>query len=576
MYELVSRCVIVLFYFFGVAVFSGYIHMVNIFNQMYTDGAPRYKYDYIIVGAGTAGQTIAAGLPSDDVLILEAGGYTTSLLDVPIFTPILQKSDFDWSYETTPQSHSCFGLSQHRSRWPMGKGYGGSQILNNMIWNNGNPEDYRGWFSSLEEYNYERDILPYFRESEMDHQPTILQHKTKLADAFLNATKEYGYDGNFQIPTLTQRNGKRWTMAHENHQNGPRNHHLVLHAFVMHLTFDRTSRNRVTGLVYEKNGFEFEVLATKAVILSAGTIGTPLILLSSGIGPQKDLVNASAAFRKDLPVGMNLQDHVTTGVDLILLNDTLGLRPWEVFTFESIYRYLYKGEGPLTMNGCEVIGFMNTTKSSAVWDLGFMVLPIGPSADAGMHFKQILNIKESTWNQYFNPLTSQQTVSILPIVLHPKSRGQVTLKDDVILIDPKYLSHDDDVDVIVKGIRILEQLIQMPSMKRLGAEINPKPFPGCEDFTFASNNYWQCYVRHLTLTAFHPVGTCRMGASDDATSVVNRDFQVIGIENLFVVDASVMPNLPSGNPNAVVAMLAKKFLSIFLQNHRDKPTNYDI
>lgn len=117
----------------------------------------------IIVGAGTAGQIIAAGLPNDDVLILEAGGFTTSLLDIPILTPILQKSDFDWSYETIPQINSCFALSQQRSRWPMGKGYGGSQILNYMIWNRGHYEDYRGWFSSWEEYNYERDILPYFR-----------------------------------------------------------------------------------------------------------------------------------------------------------------------------------------------------------------------------------------------------------------------------------------------------------------------------------------------------------------------------------------------------------------------------
>lgn len=115
------------------------------------------------VGAGTAGQVIAAGIPSDDVLILEAGGYTTSLLDIPIFTPILQKSDFDWSYETTPQLNSCMGLCQQRSRWPMGKGYGGSQILNYMLWNRGHPEDYRGWFGEPEAYNYERDILPLFR-----------------------------------------------------------------------------------------------------------------------------------------------------------------------------------------------------------------------------------------------------------------------------------------------------------------------------------------------------------------------------------------------------------------------------
>lgn len=130
----------------------------------------------------------------------------------------------------------------------------------------------------------------------------MLLHKTKLAEAFINASKEYGYDDGFEIPLLTQRNGKRWTMAHENHENN-RSHHLVLNAFVVHLRFDRTSRNRVTGLVYEKNGFEFEVSATRGVILSAGTIGTPLILLSSGIGPKKELINATTTFRKDLPVG---------------------------------------------------------------------------------------------------------------------------------------------------------------------------------------------------------------------------------------------------------------------------------
>lgn len=263
-----------------------------------------------------------------------------------------------------------------------------------------------------------------------------------------------------------------------------------------------------------------------------------MILLSSGIGPKNELANTTTTFRKELPVGLNLQDHVSTGVDLVILNSTLGVRPWEVFTLESLYRYFYKGEGPLTMNGCEVLGFVNTTKNSLNWNLGFMVLPIGASVDAGMHFKQVLNIKEETWNQYFDPLTLQQTVSILPVVLHPKSRGQVTLKDDVILINPQYLTHEDDVELLVTGIRILEQLIEMPSMKRLGAEINPKPFPGCETFSFGSNNYWQCYVRHLTLTAYHPVGTCKMGSSGDPTAVVNRDFQVQGMENLYVVDAS--------------------------------------
>lgn len=401
-----------------------------------------------------------------------------------------------------------------------------------------------------------------YRKSENDLNLSELGHQTMLAQAFVNASKEYGYDSkDFYIPRVTQTNGKRWTTAHILRSKPRLGHQVYTNSLVRTLLFDETS-NQVSGVVFERNCFTYTVTAAKGVILSAGTLGSPMILQQSGIGPESYVKNLTVELRHALPVGHNLQDHVTTGVDLIMVNQPLGVRPWEVLSVESLYKYFMHGTGPLSMCGCEALGFANTGNGS-VPNIGFMVLPMGVSADGGAHLRNLLNIDDQVWNEYFDPLIGHHTVSILPIVLHPKSRGTVQRDGDNILINPNYLTDDEDVDTLVMGLRIIEQLLEMPALKKLGAEINPKPMPGCGHLVFRSTPYWQCYVRHLTLTAFHPVGTCRMGAADDSKAVVNREFQVLGVDNLWVVDASVMPNLPSGNPNAVVTMLANRFLATF-------------
>lgn len=407
------------------------------------------------------------------------------------------------------------------------------------------------------------NLFFYFSKSEKDLHLSQLGHRTMLAQAFVNASKEFGYESkDFYFPRVTQANGKRWTTAHRLRSKPRLGHQIYTNSLVRSLLFDGAS-NRVSGVQFERNCFSYTVTASKGVILSAGTIGSPMILQQSGIGPDNYVKNLSVELRHALPVGHNLQDHVTTGVDLIMVNQPLGIRPWEVLSVESLFKYAMHGTGPLSMCGCEALGFANTGNGS-VPNIGFMVLPMGVSADGGAHFRYLLNIDDQVWNDYFDPLIGHHTVSILPIVLHPKSRGTVQRVDgDTVLINPNYLTDDADVEALVTGLRIIEQLLEMPALKQLGAEINPKPMPGCGHLVFRSTPYWECYVRHLTLTAFHPVGTCRMGAVDDPTAVVNRDFQVLGVDNLWVVDASVMPAMPSGNPNAVVAMLANRFLSVF-------------
>lgn len=421
-----------------------------------------------------------------------------------------------------------------------------------------------------------------------------LQHSSRLAGVLENATRQmHGkYTASeFVRPNVLQFSGRRWTVADAYHRLRLK-HHLLLNTQVERILFDAAGKGnsdtlRATGVSYRQNGRIFDVLATKGVILSAGTIGSPVILQKSGVGPRhlfengelnKTTIGASIMpikLRMDMPaVGVNLQDHVATGMDLIILNQTLGLEPWQTYSPRQLLDYFVYGRGPLTTVGCEALGFVRTylnqsSHNSSVPDLGFMVLPMGTTVDAGVFLRRIININERSWQQYFKPLMSQTTISILPIVLHPQSRGTVTIRSSrnnefiETVIDPRYLQHPDDIDVLVAGLKFIGELIETPSFQALGAKLNPKPFPGCEHLAFASDEYWQCYAKHLTLTAYHPVGTCRMGHNANESVVEFDTFRVHNIDGLYVCDASIMPSMPSANPQAAVGMLARKFLHSF-------------
>lgn len=407
-----------------------------------------------------------------------------------------------------------------------------------------------------------------------------LKHKTKLASTFMRSAEEFGYDiqREFFHPKVMQKDGRRCTVAKNAHTKAAKttSPQFVFQAEVDHilLEMNENSSIKANGVVYVQNGLYKTAYASEAVILAAGSIGSPTILLKSGVGPAKTFESDDGIkLRKDLPaVGQHLQDHVTTGLDLILLNDTLGLEPWNIYSIGNLLDYFQNGEGPLTMTGCEVLGLVRSSMASAETncpDLGFMVVPLGATIDGGAHMRRMFNLNDTVWTNYFQPLVSKVTVSLMPVVLHPKSRGSVSIVQDKQnvwkpSINPRYLSHPDDVRLLVEGLRIIEQLLKMPSFRKFNAEINPKALPGCEHHRFASNKYWECYVRHLTLTAYHPVGTCRMG-NDPIDSVVQPDtFQVHGIDRLFICDASIMPSMPSGNPQATVGMLAHRFLSTFV------------
>lgn len=489
--------------------------------------------------------------------MLESGSKGSSFIfNIPLVQPLLQQSSFDWRYESAPQINACKALEWNKSSWPAGNIQGGSHRLNNMIYHRGHYDDYENLLGKDE-------AAELFDEAELKAEIGDGQFRSLISEAFVTAATEMGFE-DFSFTRLTHSKGRRFTQIDhwQSLENPPE---ACTNAMVTEIIFDKHNQKKAIGVKFVKQGKLHEVFGRK-IILSAGVIGSPKILLHSGIGPKEHLKDIGIKVRENLPVGQNLQDHVTTGLDLIILNQTVGLEMGDLLNpFKVLDFFWFDGNGsPLSLAGCDAMGFVKLNQSNESPDLSFMLLPTGLVSDNGLHLRKIVNIRDDVWNKYFKPLIGQTTISILPVLLHPRSRGSLKLQSKYFsfppIIDPNYLSDSGDVKKIITGIRIIQKFLETNSMKKFGAEINPKHFPGCEKFFFDSDDYWECYIRHMTLTMFHPVGTCKLGDYDDESTVVLKNFQVKNIEGLFVVDGSVLPAAPSANPHAIIAMLAQKFV----------------
>ncbi|XP_068631930.1 glucose dehydrogenase [FAD, quinone]-like [Battus philenor] len=527
------------------------------------------EYDFIIVGAGTAGSLIAHRIASETnftFVVLEAGGRSNPFYEVPVFGPLLQGSMYDWMYETTPQEHACFAMVDRKCKLAQGKIVGGSSKLNNMIHLKGNTSQYSEWFHGKYGIEFFEKHLNYIEEEIF--YVNELKYESELADAVLDAAKALGYEiiGNdFKIGFLkniiTQKNGKRWTTSDKLDVNK----HVITNALVEKVLVNDGQTYGVN--VYISNS-RYTVFARKGVILAAGTLNTPKILQLSGIGPSKLLESLDIPLIQDLPVGLNLQDHIGTGLDLILLNKSLSISTENVLNPFNLFHYI-QGEGPWTYPGSEVSGFIST-KNLTSPDIQIMILPVGIASDKGSLLRKRLGITDEAWNGYFTKIFDKHASTFCTIILHPKSRGSVYIKsrDAKIppLINAGYLSEKEDVDTLISGLKLAIKLLKTDSLKSIKAYLNTNHFPGCGDHKFFSDKYLECYIRSLTLSSYHPVGTCSMGLPELKNTVVDTSFRVLNVKNLYVADGSVLPTLPGVNINAAIAMMANIFFETNIKN----------
>ena len=515
-------------------------------------------YDYIIVGAGSAGCVLAARLsvdPSISVLLLEAGPVDDAVeIHAPAALNRLFQTEHDWNYTTVPQ-HRAAGRTIY---WPRGKMLGGSSSMNAMVYIRGNRDDFQSWRDEhgCTGWGYE-EMMPYFRRAEDNSRGpsayhgsggplsvTDLRYKSAACEAFLAAAIEQGAAANqdFNGPRqdgvgwyqVTQRNGRRCSAATAYLHPAMTRPNLTVHTDAL-VTKVIIEGGQATGVNYLHRGQAETARADAEVILSGGAINSPQLLMLSGIGPADHLVEMGIDVLADSPgVGANLSDHPV----LPVIWSTPKLRGlWEKSGHANTLRWQLTHRGPLTSNAAESGGFAHSEPGQRAPDLQLHVLP-APYRNQGLA----------------DP--AQRAMSVLVGLVDVASRGRIRLRSGDPrhrpAIDPGYLSDPRDARALTAGLKMAREFVTARPM----AEIcKSEVAPGAH---IRSDTELLQYVRTSLVTLYHPVGTCAMGGESRWNSVLDPELRVRGVSGLRVVDASVMPSVPRGNTNAPAIAIAER------------------
>nr|XP_033329059.1 glucose dehydrogenase [FAD, quinone]-like [Megalopta genalis] len=563
------------------------------------DVLSKKDFDFVIVGGGTAGSVLArrlAEVDNWDVLLIEAGKDASPTSEVPGFMTALVNTTENYAYKTEPQPGFCQGNKNKRCGWHKGKALGGSSVINAMLNVFGNDRNYNQWEEQGNEgWGYE-NMLRYLRKATNCSPEYIAKYGDRhcgtngpmsirmfndsdsivselLLDLLLDAAREMGIG--VLEPVVSDRYigfGRTYGIV----DNGERMN--AARAFLSpikdkkNLYVMKSTRgdkvllngNKAVGVRVTSGGRTTDLTASKEVILSAGSIASPQLLMLSGIGPKKHLEDMGIQVVADLPVGKNLHDHIfSQGITIGFVNEATA-PPTSSFPMDVAYNYLMHKRGPLTGVGVDVIGFVNLNdlrQSYPDLQIHFGHYPRWePVEIAGMY--NMINADDEVVQEATKMIMESDIVVAATTLLQPKSRGVLELRStdpaDSMKIYANYLAEREDLEILLKSVDFIKALTQSPTFKKYNMTLRHFDLPGCRDKLPDSQEYWECNIRQITSTVWHPVGTAKMGTKGDPTAVVDSRLRVHGVQRLRVIDASIMPNIVSGNTNSPTMAIAEK------------------
>ncbi|XP_028042219.1 glucose dehydrogenase [FAD, quinone]-like isoform X1 [Bombyx mandarina] len=570
------------------------------------DGA---AYDYVVVGAGAAGAAAASrlALKGFDVMLIEAGGDPSFLSTIPMASLGLLGSSLDWQYKTIPNNISCLSSIGEQCRFSRGKSLGGTTAINHMLYIRGNRYDYdrmniSGWtWKDLEPYflRYEGlQILDQYPASSRKYHNSNGTMKLEYFDdprnpwhtrtveglKQLNIPFNKDLNGEYQIGVTKVAGyvykGERMSTArgYLARNDVKKNLKVAKNAFCTEVVID--DDNIARGVTVVQNLQKVTIYARIEIVLSAGTIGTPQILMQSGVGPADHLQEMGISVRSNLPVGNDMSDHhlpvVIVKVDHGGLVDSLvGLTS----KAPQVLQYLASRSGPLASNSLQdIVTLINTncydfdlrqySGNSSLCELADMQI-IQSYIDKGLValakplVKQAIGFNDQVLDQIEKANENHGLIIFSPMVLQPYSRGTVRLAS----IDPlqppaifaNYLGDERDVEQMVKSITFLEHLMKTQIFKKHKASILHLNLPGCPAYKCGRVEYWRCYARHMTYSGYHAVGTCAL------TRVVDEQLRVYGVKNLRVADLSVLKNIIRGNTASVSIAIGERIVDFLTE-----------